>query len=70
MKFSPWQLVCILLVLLAAVICAHMFAPGSTATIVSMATTLFAALFVQRAPSAPAPGENFKVIDGGKKDEE
>ena len=59
MKFSNWQLVAILAILLAAIVLAHVFAPGATSTVVGMATTLFAALFVQREPK-------LELIDGGK----
>lgn len=52
MKFTTWQLVAILAILFGAIICAAVFAPGMSATVVAMATTLFAALFVSHEKSA------------------
>ena len=67
MKFSSWQLVAILAILLAAIVCAHLFAPGATAVVVSMATTLFAALFVQPAAEEKSKGKpDLELLDGGK----
>ncbi len=68
MSFSNWQLVAILAILLAAIVCAQIFAPGAASTVVGMATTLFAALFVQRDRAKPDASEapDLKVIDGGK----
>ncbi|MBX3218930.1 MAG: hypothetical protein KF795_00340 [Labilithrix sp.] len=70
MKFSPWQLVAVLAILFAAIILAHVFTPGAAATIVSMATTVFAALFVHRDGGGPPPpagpgGPALKVLNGG-----
>lgn len=71
MKFTPWQLVAVLAILLAAIILAHVFAPGAAATVVSMATTVFAALFVNRhggggPPAGPGgAGPALKVLNGG-----
>lgn len=68
MTFNSWQLVAILAILLAAIVGAHVFAPGATSIVVSMATTLFAALFVQREKSEVPSEPDLKVIDGGKKE--
>lgn len=67
MKFSAWQMVAILAILFAAIICAHLFAPGATATVVSMVTTLFAALFLQRESGESEKAKpELEVIQGGK----
>lgn len=70
MKFTSWQLVVILALLLAAVIVAHVWAPGAVALVASAATTIIGTLFVQRAPAPPLPYEtpDLRVIDGGKGD--
>ena len=71
MKFTPWQLVTVLAILLAAVILANVFAPGAVATVVSMATTVIGALFVNRhdgdPPAGPTngAGPGLSVISGG-----
>lgn len=56
MKFTTWQLVAILAIMFAALICVHLFAPTEAATVVSMVTVLFSSLFVQRA----TPGSDEK----------
>ena len=56
MKFTPWQLVAVLAILFAAILLANVYAPGAVATVVSMATTVFAALFVEgRRDRCPPP---------------
>ncbi len=56
MKFTTWQLVVILAILVAGIVCANVFAPGSVATVTAMATTLFAALFVTHDNGPKPPG--------------
>jgi hypothetical protein len=69
MKFTPWQLVAVLAILLTAIIVANRYAPGAVATVVSMATTVFAALFVgpHDDDDGPPPGSPpvLRVIAGG-----
>lgn len=71
MKFTAWQLVAVIAILLTAVIVANIYAPGAAATVVSMATTVFAALFVNRSDGdggdGPPPGSPpaLRVLPGG-----
>lgn len=65
MKFSTWQLVAILAILMAAIVCAHIFAPGAAPTVIGMATTLFAALFVSHDKGDPPPPNTGASSDGG-----
>ncbi|WP_146654434.1 hypothetical protein [Labilithrix luteola] len=58
MKLTAWQMVAVLAILFAAIICANVFAPGVSAVVVSMATTALGALVLQRddraGPKVPA----------------
>src|SRR5262249_32435418 len=68
MKFTPWQRVAVLAILLAAIIVANMYVPGAVATLVSMATTVFAALFVRcQDDQDPPPGSPpaLRLLAGG-----
>lgn len=71
MKFNPTpnQLV-LLVILLAAPILAHLFAPPAIGVLSSMVSTVFGALFVNlREPPPPPPPDGepkLEVIDGGK----
>lgn len=62
MKFTNWQLVAILGVLMAAIVCTYRFAQPEVALVTSMATTLFSALFIEREKPAPAPINNLVVL--------
>lgn len=71
MKLTNWQLIAALAVLFAAIIGAHIFAPGATAIVVSMATTAFGALFLNRKDPPPpndGGGPTLRVIPGGASD--
>ena len=50
LKFTTWQLVAILAIVFAAVICSQIFIPGTAAyaTVATMAAGIFGTLFVQR----------------------
>lgn len=67
MKFSSWQLVVILGILIAGIVCAHVFAPGAVAVVVPIATTIFAALFVNKKDPEAEPKDppSLRMINGG-----
>lgn len=55
MKFNPtWPQVALLVVLLAAVILTHIFAPLAISVITSLVSTIVGALFVNLQPQADA----------------
>lgn len=45
-KFTNWQLVAIVAIMFAAIICARMFAPGDAPTVLGMVSALFGTLFL------------------------
>ena len=67
MKLTNWQLLAALAGLLTAIICAHVFAPGSVDLVVSLVTTAFGVLFLQRQdpPGPPSPPKLTMLSGGG-----
>ncbi len=68
MKLTTWQTIAVLGLLLAAVIAAHVFAPGATAFVVSVASTVIGTLFVTHDPGPkdpPGTPPALTVLTGG-----